>query len=287
LFFFAGRPAPLAKLSLLPGLTSTFRSRCRHYMFSFFSHLSVSVSEAPARQARCKTYPGALTAIALAAGLFPLSLVGWRWPQKLSGLGGRRLLLSSGNTLFVGEPEEASHLIYDLKRQACMYVCMYVCMDGWMDGWALFSAANRYSSTATRAGHHHVALLAGDTRRITAARKVARRTRRTSATLTTQIKERNYANAHQQSPPKDPRALATRARIAVFGGGPRRASGPPDGQKPLPRQHFPEPAHNAHRAPISENVVLEPVVGFVPPLLGFWVAWDSGWRKCLAYSKHY
>jgi len=134
LFFFAGRPAPLAKLSLLPGLTSTFRSRCRHYMFSFFSHLSVSVSEAPARQARCKTYPGALTAIALAAGLFPLSLVGWRWPQKLSGLGGRRLLLSSGNTLFVGEPEEASHLIYDLKRQACMYVCMYVWMDGWMDG---------------------------------------------------------------------------------------------------------------------------------------------------------
>jgi hypothetical protein len=285
LFFFAGRPAPLAKLSLLPGLTSTFRSRCRHYMFSFFSHLSVSVSEAPARQARCKTYPGALTAIALAAGLFPLSLVGWRWPQKLSGLGGRRLLLSSGNTLFVGEPEEASHLIYDLKRQACMYVCMYGWMDGWMGAFfcceSLFIDGDKSRSPPCRAtGRRH-------TRRITAARKVARRTRRTSATLTTQIKERNYANAHQQSPPKDPRALATRARIAVFGGGPRRASGPPDGQKPLPRQHFPEPAHNAHRAPISENVVLEPVVGFVPPLLGFWVAWDSGWRKCLAYYKHY
>ena len=31
---------------------------------------------------------GALTAIVLTAGLFPLSLVGWRWPRKPSGLGG-------------------------------------------------------------------------------------------------------------------------------------------------------------------------------------------------------
>ena len=47
---------------------------------------------------------GALTAIVLTAGLFPLSLVGWRWPRKPSGLGGRRLLLSSGTTLLVGAP---------------------------------------------------------------------------------------------------------------------------------------------------------------------------------------
>ena len=31
---------------------------------------------------------GALTAIVLTAGLFPLSLVGWRWSPKPSGLGG-------------------------------------------------------------------------------------------------------------------------------------------------------------------------------------------------------
>ena len=33
---------------------------------------------------------GALTAIALTGGLFPLSLVGWRWPQTPSGIDGNR-----------------------------------------------------------------------------------------------------------------------------------------------------------------------------------------------------
>ena len=42
-------------------------------------------------------------------------LVGWRWTRKPSGLGGRRLLLSSGTTLLVGAPGRCSGRRAQLK----------------------------------------------------------------------------------------------------------------------------------------------------------------------------